>query len=369
MTPALERHNVTVYCGDVRAVLAALPEASVQCVVTSPPYWGLRDYGVAGAIGLEHTMDCLGWATGQACGACYLCHLLAVFDGVKRVLRMDGVCWVNMGDSFAGSWGAQSRPNGTDSGSTLEGGSTLHARQIQAHPHGTHTGSLKHTPGIRAKSLCLVPQRFALAMQAQGWIVRQVLPWVKRSCLPESCQDRPTTALEWWYMLTQRPQYYCDMAVVRQQNSLEMQTRAMRGDTRGPGGKLDTFRHDTNTLRGPAAQAITANGRNFRNTDVWFQSLHPPHGLVGMGDELVGLDVVSQGFAGAHFAVFPPKLIVPLIQMGSREGDTVLDPFVGSGTVLDVARGLGRRSIGIELSPAYLALIRDRLQEDLLPFA
>ena len=225
MTPALECYNVTVYCGDVREVLAALPEASVHCCITSPPFWGLRSYLPADdpakgcEIGGEDALDCLGWATGAPCGHCYLCTLVAVFTAVKRVLRPEGVVFCNLGDSYAGSWGAQSRPNGTDLGSTLEGGSTLHARQIAAAPHGTQTWSLKHTPGIRAKSLCLLPQRFALAMQAAGWIVRQALPWVKRSALPESVEDRPTTALEWWFMFTKQPNYYSDMAAVRQRHA------------------------------------------------------------------------------------------------------------------------------------------------------
>ena len=560
MTPALECYNVTVYCGDVRAVLAALPEASVQCVVTSPPFWGLRSYLPADhadktlELGSEEQPDCVGWATKTACGQCYICHLVAVFEGVKRVLRPDGVVFCNLGDSYAGSWGAQSRPNGTDIGSTLEGGSTLHARQIAAPPHDTHTGSLKHTPGIRAKSLCLLPQRFALAMQAAGWIVRQGLPWVKRSTLPESVGDRPTTALETWFMFTQSPHYFCDMAAVRRASQPESAARYAYAFKGTPGAAYP----DEHRQFPHAGFRAAPTSRNFRNTDLWYASLHPPHGLVGVGDELVGLDVVPQGFSSyaqtshwalvegravsdgmrhkvspdclqhagllaqaangpydghatdvsnhtshthahpaqvplfgsaptgqtsdegfgaesldssrlqyassatghstqshktapapqtsphdtafaqmpddtrhippsavpsdsvertsesntsgdtsttaqqtckddqssfrivdkgtlplsseccctfyqkttkntTHFATFPEKLIAPLIQMGSRAGDTILDPFCGSGTTLAVARGLGRRSIGIELSPTYITLIAERLQEDVLP--
>ena len=369
MTPTFERPMVQVYLGEVRTVLQALPAASVQCVVTSPPYWGLRSYlhtddpQKAYELGNEAQLDCVAWATGAPpCGQCYLCHMLAVFQGVWRVLRGDGQCWINLGDSYAstGRSDQQQAPKGSPGqhkaapGRAVAWGKTRHAHFAWSLPGN-----------IRAKSLCLLPQRFALAMQAQGWLVRQVLPWIKRSALPESVHDRPTTALEWWYMFTKSQTYFCDMAAVRQVASYGRSTQGNALYSRVRNASPHDARHTTPVTN---HDGDPTSGRNFRNTDLWFQSLHPPHGLVGVGAELVGLDVVSQGYPGAHLATFSEKLIVPLIQMGSREGDTVLDPFAGSGTTLAVARALGRRSIGVELSAPYLALIAERLQEEMLPF-
>jgi len=146
-----------VECADALVGSRALPDDSVQCVVTSPPYWGLRDYGVAGQIGLEGSM----WD--------YIEKLAMVFREVHRVLHPTGTAWLVLGDSYAGSWGAQSRANGTDNTSTLEGGSVLHARQIKAHPRTTLTGSTKRTPGLKPKDLIGVPWRVAFALQEEGW--------------------------------------------------------------------------------------------------------------------------------------------------------------------------------------------------------
>ena len=174
--------TVRIINANVMDGLRQLPDKSVHCVVTSPPYWGLRDYGVAGQIGLEKTP------------AEFVSRMVEVFREVRRVLRSDGVCFVNLGDSYAGSWCAQSR--GDDHAGTLQGGSTLSARQIEAHPKGTHTGSLKNTPGLKPKDLCGIPWRVAFALQDDGWCLRQEIIWSKPNPMPESVTDRCTKAHE-----------------------------------------------------------------------------------------------------------------------------------------------------------------------------
>jgi DNA modification methylase len=161
---------VSLIQADARAI--PLRDGCVQCCITSPPYFGLRDYGIAQQIGLESTPDA------------YVAALVAVFREVRSVLADDGVLWLNIGDSYAGSWGAQSRPNGNDVGSTLQGGSMLSARQILAHPKMTQTGSLKNTPGLKSKDLIGMPWRVAFALQADGWYLRSDIIWSK----PNPCQ-------------------------------------------------------------------------------------------------------------------------------------------------------------------------------------
>ena len=177
----------TIHVGDCLDVLAGMPAESVHCVVTSPPYWGLRSYqGDPGMIGLEPTFDA------------HLERLVAVFREVRRVLRDDGICWLNYGDAYAGSWGAQSRPENS-SPARADG---LSGRQIEAHPRGTNTGSMSRTPGLKPKDLMMMPARVALALQADGWWVRSKVIWHKKNPMPESCTDRPTSSYEEMFLLT-----------------------------------------------------------------------------------------------------------------------------------------------------------------------
>ena len=173
--------------GDVLERLREMPDESVHCVVTSPPFFGLRDYGCEGQIGLESTPSE------------YVAKMVEVFREVRRVLRTDGVCFLNLGDSYAGSWGAQSRPDGKP-GPLVEGGDMMSARQIEAHPRGTHTDSLKNTPGLKPKDMVGIPWRVAFALQADGWVLRQEIIWGKPNPMPESVRDRCTKAHEQIFM-------------------------------------------------------------------------------------------------------------------------------------------------------------------------
>jgi len=315
--------STRVLAGDCRESLRSLPDERVQCVVTSPPYWGLRDYGHEGQLGLE--------ATPQE----YVERMVEVFREVRRVLRDDGTLWLNLGDSYAGSWGAQRRPNGTDAGSTLQGGSPLSARQIKAHPRETGTGSLKNAPGLKAKDLVGIPWRVAFALQADGWWLRQDLIWSKPNPMPESVRDRCTKAHEYLFLLTKSERYFFDSDAIKEP--------AVAGHN---GSRFDNGKtREAKPNHVQSGDRIDNGTRNKRS--VWAIPTAP--------------------YSGAHFAVMPPALVEPCILAGSHVGDTVLDPFGGSGTVGMVANWLNRDSILCELNPEYVALIEERVRTPRVP--
>jgi DNA modification methylase len=310
--------SARILSGDCRETLRSLLDNSVHCVVTSPPYWGLRDYGHPGQLGLE--------ATPQE----YVERMVQVFREVRRVLAEDGTLWLNLGDTYAGSWGAQSRPNGTDAGSTLQGGSRLSARQIKAHPCETGTGFRKNTPGLKTKDLVGIPWRVAFALQSDGWWLRQDIIWSKPNPMPESVRDRCTKAHEYLFLLTKSERYFFDADAIKEPAAaVHNGSRFDRGKTR-----------EAKANHVQSGKRIDDGTRNRR--DVWSIASHP--------------------YNGAHFAVMPPALVEPCILAGSREGDIVLDPFGGSGTVGMVANWLGRDSVLCELNPEYVALIEQRVR-------
>jgi DNA modification methylase len=288
-----------------------LPDKCVQTCVTSPPYFGLRDYGHAGQIGLEKTPDE------------YVAKLVEVFREVRRVLRDDGTVWLNLGDSY-------NAYNANRGRSTSFQSATDNALPKLSSGHGLTTATLKN------KDLIGIPWRVAFALQADGWYLRQDIIWHKPNPMPESVTDRCTKAHEYVFLLTKSPRYYFDSDAIKEPVSADMARRARAGHTRGQ-GKIDRSRNDSTTVRPTAIEGETRNRRS-----VWTVGTKP--------------------YRGAHFATFPPDLIEPCILAGSRPGDTVLDPFGGSGTTAAVAHKYGRRSILCELNPDYLPLIHERLQ-------
>lgn len=328
--------TVTIHCGDSLEALRGLPPESVHCCVTSPPYWGLRDYGHAGQIGLEQTLQE------------FVARLVAVFDEVRRVLRADGTCWVNMGDSYAGSWGAQSRSNpGSQASSTLGGGSTLSARQIQAHPKETQTGSLKNTPACKSKDLIGVPWMLAFALRDSGWYLRQDIIWAKPNPMPESVRDRCTKAHEYLFLLTKSERYFWDSEAMQEPSGGWNWSRFDDGKNAevhpNVGRKRESvkrggFNGKTSAFEGREAFRAVTDTRNKRS--VW--------------------SVPTQPFKEAHFATFPPDLIRPCVRAGCPAGGTVLDPFGGSGTTGMVALEEGRSAILIELNPKYAEMAERR---------
>lgn len=329
---------VRILVGDAQEVLWTLPDESVHCCVTSPPYYGLRDYGVEGQIGLEETVDA------------YVSRLLEVFREVRRVLRVDGTCWLNLGDSYAGSWGAQGRGVPPSESSTLRvsGGPkikglsvvqpSLSRTQILAHPKRTKTGSMEHTPGLRPKNLIGIPWRVAFALQADGWYLRQDIIWHKPNPMPESVRDRCTKAHEYLFLLSKSARYWWDSEAVREKAILGKHSHNRANNFKKAGREPFSRHHD-------GAETIIYDGARNRRS-VW--------------------TVASKPYPEAHFATFPPNLIRPCIRAGCPADGTVLDPFAGSGTTGQVAQEEGRDAILIELNPEYCELIRRRTQQEML---
>lgn len=355
--------TVTIHTGDCRDVMRTLPEKSVHTCISSPPYFGLRDYGVDGQIGLEAIPDCLGWATGKRCGACFVCVLVDVYREVRRVLRDDGTCWVNLGDSYAndGKWG----------GST--GGK--HAKAL----HGdTGVGRGKRTTGIPAKNLMGMPWRVALALQADGWHLRQDIIWSKPNPMPESVTDRCTKAHEYLFLLSKSTKYYFDHEAIKEPAAESSLTRwnqhvegqagsdRVPGKTNGPmkavGGprrRRDGFIRDGKSTAHVMPGQLAAEHRTDRGECTYDIAVRNKRSV---------WTVATQPYKEAHFATFPPALIEPCVLAGSPSGGVVLDPFAGSGTTGEVAEALGRDSILIELKPAYAALAKRRTQQGGISF-
>lgn len=310
--------DTTILVGDVRQRLQDLSDESVHCVVTSPPYFGLRDYGCAGQIGLEPTPDA------------YVSELVAVFREVRRVLRSDGTLWLNLGDSYAGSWGARGR-----------GASTNAARPDLESKHGTAAPARHGFPkaGIKPKDRMMVPARVALALQADGWWLRDEIIWHKPNPMPVSVTDRTTPAHEMVYMFSKSARYHYDMSEILED-----------AVTNAPHKHWTDREHDQSMLAN--RQENGAKGRPKGVAGYAAPGKRQPRSV---------WSITPKPFKGAHFATFPPDLVRPCILAGCPVGGTVLDPFFGAGTTGLVAAGLGRNAIGIELNPEYAAIARERL--------
>jgi DNA modification methylase len=329
MTAYYEHDGVTLWQGDCRTILGTLPDESVQCVVTSPPYFGLRDYGAAGQIGLEQTP------------AAYVAEMVAVFREVRRVLREDGTLWLNLGDSYAGSG-----KGGDGSYADERPGWSLTPGKRMVRGSGRWGGGDTPVHDLAAKQLIGIPWRVAFALQEDGWYLRSDIIWHKPNPMPESVTDRPTRSHEYIFLLTKSARYYYDAAAIAEPLSVPLHAPGNRFDKAMVAGPNDRGGH-SQWERDMTQTWGSASGRNKR--DVW--------------------TVATQPYAAAHFATFPPKLIEPCILAGAPAGGVVLDPFAGAGTTLLVAKKHGRQSIGIELNAAYCRLIVDRLGQGVLPLA
>jgi DNA modification methylase len=445
--------SIKILQGDVLDGLRTLPDCSVQCCITSPPYYGLRNYNVDGQIGMEETPDA------------FIQKMVEVFHEVRRVLREDGVLWLNFGDSYSGSMsskGAVVNQNSMSAGTGQDVG-------YRDKPMGI-------VPGYKAKDLMGIPWRVAFALQADGWYLRSAMPWIKRNCMPESTTDRPTSAIEYIFLMTKSAKYFYDADAIRcpssdsYQNDLrpagvlrqrvnkkskypdagQFKKQDQTGNPTYTGfnerykqknasrdGGMQTMHIKEAEMGKNAYRAELGNTRNYRNSDPFFESWQ---GLYSEGGEPLALIVNPQARAELHFASFPDKLAETFIKAGTSEygccpkcgapyqriveasGGTigegtwyphdndditgqsmsseqlgiarngsykrefkgwepgcdciiegppeaaspvpcvVLDPFMGSGTVAVVARELNRSSVGCELNPEYVKIIKNRLQ-------
>jgi DNA modification methylase len=358
----------TILQCDVRSCLKQLEDGSVQCVITSPPYWGLRDYGTATWEGGDPNCDHLvgrfttpvsdkqassvGSGTMQAAGVCpkcgarridsqigleptpeaYVADLVEVFREVKRVLRNDGVLWLNLGDSYA---------NTSASGQNNFEKSTLSGGRGQRDP--MNPGLHKRIPdGIKSKDLVGIPWMVAFALRADGWYLRSDIIWNKPNPMPESVTDRCTKSHEYIFMLTKSERYYYDAEAIKEPVSEVSLKRAEYGwDCDRESTKNASMGGEGIHVEKMGTRFVNPDGRNKR--DVW--------------------TVATQPCAEAHFATFPPKLIEPMILAGTKEGDTILDPFMGSGTTAIQAVRWHRHYLGCELNPEYVKMAERRIAD------
>jgi DNA modification methylase len=407
--------HLKILTGDCRALLRDLPAESINCVVTSPPYWGLRDYKLeplvwGGELNCqhewnEHTVTRKGSRADRSafcrCGAwhgvhgleptvdLYVHHSVEIFREVRRVLQPDGTLWLNLGDSYAGSWGAQGH-RVTDSNKK-----SWHGSQIKNYPkRASQIGTIRDA-GLKPKDLVGVPWRVAFALQADGWYIRQDIIWMKPNPMPESVTDRCTKAHEYLFLFSKSERYYFNSDAIKEPAAWNPQnTKFPDGWDTGAGGhgtfhrngrekgkirKTDstnesfvpnasphTGLHRAGTPRGGRA----AGNKSHKGVAEYESSATEEHrtGLMNIAEIAYETrnkrsvwTIASKPFRGAHFATFPPKLVEPCILAGCPEGGIVLDPFAGAGTVALVARDLGRHCVLMEQNPEYVAMTERRL--------
>ncbi len=341
--------------GDSLEVLKSLEAGSAQTCVTSPPYFGLRNYGVDGQIGLEKTPDE------------YIRKLVEIFREVRRVLKDDGTLWLNLGDSYASAWGSGGRINKIDNPSRTGRSDTV-------------TGT-----GYKEKDLMMIPARVAIALQADGWYLRSEIVWAKPNPMPESVRDRPTKSHEMIYLLSKQPKYYYDYkAILEPANYDGRKDTRMKGAKKYPNGfvppnvealSLHVKGHErwSNKITGRTEKKMAGTGyggdgkglhghSGYFDADGNLRTHQFADGIPARNKRDVWF-VSTKPYRQAHFATFPTALIEPCILAGCPEGGWVLDPFNGSGTSGYVALKNNRNYIGIELNPSYIELTHKRLSE------
>lgn len=320
MTVFFASSDVTIHHADARTAWQTLPEHSVDAIVTSPPYWGLRDYGVDGQVGLEDDPSA------------YVADLADLLTGYgQRVMKPEGSLWLNLGDTYAQAGG-----RGEQGSTSQRAGRANVAAQERAE-------STRPPDGWQAKCLLMIPERVAFALIERGWILRNKVVWAKPNGMPSSVQDRLATKWEYVFHFVRQPRYHYDLDAIRDPHAPK--TLRDFGDGRSNGKAYGNAGVPDNNWQ-PNEQVRRLDPRGVNPGDVW--------------------TIATQPYPEAHFAVFPPELVRRPILATVPEGGTVLDPFFGSGTTGVMARRLGRRCVGIELNADYCKFAADRFRQDVL---
>ena len=335
--------DVTILQGDCLDHLALLPSDSFDCIVTSPPYWGLRDYGVERQIGLEPTLSA------------YLNQMTAVCRELRRVLKPGGTFWLNIGDSYCSTdkWGGGKSGNTGKHTRTENGDVPSWAVRTKKEPQ----------VGLKPKDLCMVPNRLAIRLQDDGWYVRSEIIWHKPNPMPESVTDRPTSAHEKLWLLTKSTKYFYDHEAIK-----EPVVKGYAGSSFSTGKTAEhqLGRASTKPRRGEKQQAIADNSnastaRRLGGFNARWDAAEANGAVMETRNARNVWTIAPHPFKGAHFATFPPELVERCIKAGCPPGGSVLDPFGGAGTTGLVAERLGRRATLIELNPEYVALATARI--------
>ena len=326
--------SVEILIGDCREMLRSLPADSIHCVVTSPPYFGLRDYGVDRQIGIEPTP------------AEFVTAMVEVFREVRRVLRVDGTLWLNLGDSYAGSCRGGNPEAGTKQGTNKGSQSVGVLYGLNADDAASERARMKtqnaalRGAGLKPKDLIGIPWRVAFALQEDGWYLRSDIIWHKPNPMPESVTDRPTSAHEHVFLLSKSEKYFYDAEAIREKSVMKPQRRVSEQNASKGRHAVDAWK-EPRILRSELAR----DGGDFKNSrNVW--------------------TIATRPFPEAHFATFPPELPERCIKAGCPDGGTVLDPFGGAGTTGLVAQRLNRNAVLIELNPEYAGMARRRIDLD-----
>ena len=299
-----------IITGNAIEVLKELPDCSADCCITSPPYLGLRDYGVSGQLGLENSVEA------------YINRLTDIFREVRRVLKNDGTLWLNIGDSYVSSNSEYSN--------------------------------------CKRKDLIGAPWLLAFALRNDGWYLRQDIIWEKPNAMPESVKDRCTKSHEYIFLFSKQSKYYFDYEAIKEP--------AVGFNNIAPAGSKGTLRPNSRLRKGNSRTfrggGVYTKGQSFNNSaEIMRESHGNNENMTGLRNKRSVWTVATQGYKEAHFATFPEKLIEPCVLAGSRDGGIILDPFIGSGTTAVVAKKHNRGFIGIELNPDYAEMARRRLEE------
>lgn len=332
-----------------------LEDESVDCCITSPPYWGLRDYGAAGQIGNEKTPDE------------YVARMVKVFDEVKRVLKPTGTLWLNLGDSYA-STGKNRTEKQASEKSTINGSLTTQFQILKQQN--------KIVNGLKPKDLVGIPWLVAFALRAAGWYLRSDIIWSKPNCMPESVTDRPTRSHEYIFLLSKSAKYYYDHEAIKEPALYDVdgtgtaarKARQKTDNKSMPNGKMAGIRpaslKPAGLMNGKHSEKQRGHGRRHNGfNDRWDKMTHEEQ-CTGMRNKRDVWTVSPAQFPEAHFATFPEQLITPCILAGCPKDGTVLDPFMGAGTTALVAKSHGRNYIGFELNPEYIRIAENRLKKE-----